>query len=171
MFYIIEYKYTGPNRDENIDADTIEIDTRPALTNSSKEVRTVGWCGTTGDWCVYAHGAFTTIEQAREAIKQEFGDTRTQNDGGETFESDSQSAVEVHKKGKYSPMSASDTADWAYTSIQDVVTADTTDEEIQSLIAELAEEAQGFGCQPHQDSLLNDMEVRRQELQDEAEEE
>ena len=45
MYYIIEHKYVGPNPDQNIDADWIEIDTVPATTNSSHEDRIEGWCG------------------------------------------------------------------------------------------------------------------------------
>lgn len=87
MYYLIENKYVGPNQrqDQYIDLDTIEISTSPAITNSSHEERIEGWCGTTNDWAVYAHGEYGTIEEARAAITDKFGDVRDCDPNGCRF--------------------------------------------------------------------------------------
>ena len=86
MYYVIETNYAGPNHDQHADADIIEISTAPAITNSSHEVRIEGWCGTTNDWAVYAHGEYASAEEARAAIAEKFGDVRDSDPNGERFE-------------------------------------------------------------------------------------
>lgn len=98
MYYIIETIYVGPNQnqDEYVDADRIEISTSPATANMSHEKRTEGWCGTTNDWSVYAHGEYATIEEARAAITEKFGEVRESD--GDSFESDDEDVVETYKQ-------------------------------------------------------------------------
>ncbi len=165
MYYLIEREYVGPNPYDTqyVDADEIIITTEPAKTNSSHEVRTEGWCGTTNDWAIYAHGEYETLEDARAAVTEKFGETRLQEIGDyDALEN----IVEKYKQGKYIPMSSEETADWAYQGIQTDVTAETTDEEIESLVSlyQADAHAQGFEL----DSDLDDfMRNRRQELRDE----
>ena len=157
MYYIIETKYVGPNQ-THVDVDTIEISTSAAITNSSHEERTEGWCGTTNDWAVYAHGEYATIEEARAAITEEFGEVRDSDANGDS--------VETYKPGKYAPMSRQDTADWAYEGFRFDIKADTTDERIAELVTEYEAEANRNGYTL--DSDLEDfMQERRQELRDE----
>jgi hypothetical protein len=167
MYYVIETKYVGPNQnqDQYVDADTIEIRTSPALTNSSHEERTEGWCGTTNDWAVYAHGEYATIEEARAAITEEFGEVRDADANGDSFDSDDEAVVETYKPGQYAPMSSQATADWAYDGIQSDIEADTTDERIAELVAEYEEEANDHGYTLSSD-LERFMMDRRQELRD-----
>jgi hypothetical protein len=163
MYYIIETNYVGPNQtqDQYVDVDKIEISTSPAITNSSHEERTEGWCGTTNDWAVYAHGEYATIEEARAAIAEKFGDS---------FESDDEDVVETYKPGKFAPMNSQATADWAYEGIRSDIDADTTDERIAELVTEYEAEANSNGYTL--DSDLEDfMRERRQELRDELEDE
>lgn len=170
MYYIIETKYVGPNQtqEQYVDVDRIEISTSPAITNSSHEVRTEGWCGTTNDWAVYAHGEYATLEEARAAITEKFGDVRDCDTNGDSFESDNADVVETYKAGKFAPMSSQATADWAYEGIQSDIEADTTDERIAELVAEYEAEANSIGYTL--DSDLEDlMRERRQELRDEQE--
>lgn len=165
MYYVIETKYVGPNQlqDQYTDVDTIAISTTPAITNSSHEERTQGWCGTTNDWAVYAHGEYATLEEARAAIAQEFGDVRSDETA------DDENVVELYKPGKYAPMSREATEDWTFDGIQESIDADTTDERIAELVAEFEEIANGEGYTL--DSDLDDlMKARRQELQDERDE-
>ncbi|EIZ8584089.1 hypothetical protein MQY53_001615 [Salmonella enterica subsp. enterica] len=170
MYYIIETKYVGPNQDQNVDVDTIEISTSPAITNSSNEERTEGWCGTTNDWAVYAHGEYATIEEARAAITEHFGEVRDSDANGDSFKSDDEDVVETYKPGKYAPMSSQATADWAYEGIQSDIEAETTDKHIAELVAEYEAEANSNGYTL--DSVLkNLMQERRQELRDELEDE
>jgi hypothetical protein len=68
-------------------------------------------CGTTNDWAVYAHGEYATIEEARAAITEKFGEVRDSDANGDSFESDDEDVVEAYKPGKYAPMSSQATAD------------------------------------------------------------
>jgi hypothetical protein len=172
MYYIIETNYVGPNQtqDQYVDVNTIEISTSPAITNSSHEERTEGWCGTTDGWAVYAHGEYATIEEARAAITEKFGEVRDSDANGYSFESDDEDVVETYKSGKYAPMGSQATADWAYEGIQSDIEAETTDARIAELVAEYEAVANSNGYTL--DSDLEDfMQERRQELRDELEDE
>lgn len=172
MYYVIETIYAGPDpsQDQYADADTIDIRTTPALTNLSKESRLEGWCGTTHDWAVYAHGKYATIEEARAAITEKFGTVRD-SDLGEDDEYEYEGVVEVYKPGKYTPMSSQATEDWSYEAIQADIEADTTDERIDELVAEYEDNANSDGYTLDSDYLSELMEQRRQELRDELEDE
>ncbi|EDB4569479.1 hypothetical protein A7C82_17275 [Salmonella enterica subsp. enterica serovar Panama] len=172
MYYIIETNYVGPNQtqDQYVDVDKIEISTSPAITNSSHEKRTEGWCGTTNGWAVYAHGEYATIEEARAAITAKFGEVRDSDHNGDGFESDDESVVEIYKPGKYARMSLQATAEWAYAGIQSDIEANTTDERIVELVAEYEAEANSDGY-TLDINLEGFMRKRRQELRVELEDE
>lgn len=172
MCYIIETNYVGPNQtqDKYVDVDKIEISTSPAITNSSNEERIEGWCGTTNDWAVYAHGEYATIEEARTAVTEKFGDVRDTDANGDSFESYDEDVVEVYKPGKYEIMSSEATAEWAYESIQSDIDANTTDERIARLVAEYEAAANDDGYTLDSD-LEYLMQERRQELREELEDE
>lgn len=164
MYYIIERIYVGPNRDENryVDFDNIEIRTVPAITNCSHEERTEGWCGTTGDFAVYAHGEYATIEEARAAVAKKFGEVRDFDTGDKC-----ESVAEIYKPGKYAPMSRPATVEFSYEAICRCIKADTTDERIVELVAEWEAEAnEHAGCTLH-GSLKDFMHEYRQQLRDE----
>ncbi|MFR9719891.1 hypothetical protein ACL00X_11095 [Aeromonas diversa] len=172
MFYIIESKYVGPNpyETQNVDADVIEISTTPAMTNSSHEERLHGWCGTTNDTAIYAHGEYATLEEACAAVIDIFGDVRVHDANGDTFEPSGDDVVKAYKAGKYIPMSSEDTADWCYEGIKADITAETTDEQIAKLVAEYEAEANSNGYTLDSD-LDGFMQERRQELRDELDDE
>lgn len=172
MFYVIENKYTGPNQDQDqyADVDTVVISSAPAVTNSSNEERTEGWCGTTNDWAVYAHGEFETIEAARAAIAEKFGDVRDRDANGDDFESMDDDVVEVFKPGKYEMMCKEAVIAWSYETANAEITAETTDEEIAGMIDEYESEANSFGssCADHiEDVLIEFRDNLREELEDE----
>lgn len=171
MYYIIETNYVGPNQtqDQYVDVDKIEISTSPAITNNHEE-RTEGWCGTTNGWAVYAHGEYSTIEEARAAITEKFGEVRDSDTNGDSFESDYENVVETYKPGKYAPMSSQATADWAYEGIQSDIEADTTDERIAELVVAYEAEANSNGYTLDSD-LKDFMQERRQDLRGELEDE
>jgi len=159
MYYIIETNYVGPN--QYADVDRIEISTSPAITNMSHEECTDGWCGTTNDWAVYAHGEYDTIDDARAAITEKFGEVRDSDENG-----DSEGVIETYKPGKYAPMSSQETADWMHEAIQSDIEAATTDARIAELVDEYEYEANSNGYTLHSD-LKDCMLERRQELRDE----
>ena len=172
MYYVIETNCIGPNRtqDRYVDVDTIEIRTSPAITNSSHEECTEGWCGTTNDWAVYAHGEYTTVEEARAAITEKFGEVRDSDVNGDSFESCNEDVVEIYKQGKYVPMSSQATSEWTYEAIQSDIEAETTDARIDALVDEYEAKANSNGRTLHSD-LEDFMKERRQELRDEMEDE
>jgi hypothetical protein len=168
MFYVIETTYTGPNQnqDQYADADTIEIRTTPARGNMSSEVRLDGWCGTTNDWAVYAHGEYDTIEKARAAIAEKFGEVREEDPVGDFPEFYDDAVVASFRPGKYEPMGREATAVWTYEAIQADIAAETTDERIDELEAEYEAAANSEGYTLDSD-LEGFMQKRRQELRDE----
>ncbi|WP_435988386.1 hypothetical protein [Sulfitobacter sp. SH24] len=52
----------------------IVIETLPATTNLSGEVKLDGWCGTFNDTATYAHGVYETLEEAQAVVKRMFSD-------------------------------------------------------------------------------------------------
>lgn len=165
MFYVIEDKYVGPNQDQHVDADTITISTTPAKTNMSHEVKLHGWCGTTNDWSVHAYGEYETLEAARYAVFENFGQVRLVDD-----EDKDDTVIELYKIGQYIPMSEEETGDWAYEVIRSEIHDDTTDERITELVKECEASANAEGYTL--DCMLDEfMKQRRQELRDEVEEE
>lgn len=168
MFYIIEKNYVGPNIGEYVDADMIIISTSPAVSNSSREEKIEGWCGNNNDWAIHAHGEYATIEEARAAITNIFGEVRKSDANGDSFSDNAEGIVETYKEGKFEPVSRQETADWAYDLIQADIKADTSDERIGELVDQYEEEANSLGYTL--DSDLEDfMKERRQELLDELE--
>jgi hypothetical protein len=168
QFYVVETRYVGPNQnqDEYANADTIEIRTAPAVTNQSGDVCLDGWCGTTNDWAVYAHGEHATIEEARSAIVEKFGPVRDSDPNGECFESDEEIVVEVYKTGRYERMGWAATEEFAADGIAADIQADTLDERITELVAEYEADANidGYTLASELEEMLL---AARQELRDE----
>ncbi len=165
MFYIIETRYIGPNRGmpEYTDVDVIKISAIPAMTNSSHEERIEGWCGSFGsDWATYAHGEYSSIEEAREAVIGKFGKVRDTDPDGVKFASDDDDIVGVYKPGEYAPMTKIDSESWAYEAIQ-AVEASTTDAGIAELVAECESEANAISYTLDR-CLADIMLLRRNEL-------
>jgi len=169
MFYIIETNYVGPNQDQHIDADTIDITSEPGRTNMSKEVRLDGWLETTGDWMVYAHGEYPTIDDARAAISEIFGAVRGSDPEGSSFMSEYDAydnVVERYKPGQYAPMNAEDSIAWVYEGLQESIRVDTTDDDLENLAAGYEANANEYGYTLDCD-LVAHMKEYRQNLRDE----
>lgn len=170
MYYIIETNYVGPNQyqDNYTNQDIITITTSPAINNGNREEQTAGWCGTTNNWAVYAHGEYPTIEEARDAMIEILGDVRGCDANGRHYEAApiDDHIVEVYRPGKYETMSLDASKDWAWEGISADITADTTDERIAELARGYEIEANSQGCtlDPRLDSYMRDY---RQELADE----
>lgn len=167
-FYVVETEYVGPGMtdDQYIDSHVVEIWNTPALGNSSHEPIINGWCGTTNDWGTYAHGVYDTIEEAREVIESKFGPVRDHYSDGTPFESEDTDVVEIYKPGQYEPWGRMSTHDWAYESIDNDITADTTDNEISALMADYEQEANSQGYTLDEDELQRVMTQRRNEMRD-----
>jgi len=63
MYYITETRYAGPNPEQNIDSNIVDITTEPLRNFSSGEVILSGCAGTYNDWTYYAHGRFSTLKR------------------------------------------------------------------------------------------------------------
>lgn len=170
-YYVIETDYVGPNHDQAqyYDADTWVISTSPATTNMSREVRTEGWCGTTNDWYVHAHGEFPTLDAARAAITERFGDDLREIDPDEVDAHDGD-IVEAYKPGQYQPWCPEATSAWVAGG-GDAITAETTDEQIAALAVEYESIANSDGLSLHAETVIKDLTARRDELRDEDEDE
>lgn len=152
MFYIIEKKYVGPNQGESkyVDEHYIYISKEPARTNSSNEIKIKGWCGTTNDYCVNAYGEYASLDDARKAIKEIFGEVRDRDlDTGELFIEDLEddSVIEVYKPGKYVPMSLESIINFVDSEVHedDNFGPDVSDEEIEKLAKKLEKQANELG--------------------------
>lgn len=167
MYYIIETKYVGPNQDQYVDANRIEITTVPAVTNSSRETCLDGWCGTTNDWAIFARGQYDSVDEARAAIAEIFGDVRDRDANGDPFESDEEHVVEIYRPGRWEPMSVEVTGEFFHDDIESVG-ADWTDDQIAELIDDCIAAAHDQGMEPDRHELVVAMESRREEARDEA---
>ena len=156
-FYLITETYTGPNMDQHIDEDVIQIRTEPARTNSSGEIRISGWCGTTDDWSVHAHGEYDSIEAAKAAIKERFDAVRPCE-----VDLDDDVVVNAYLPGEHIPMTSQQTGDWIFDSLL-AVTANSTDEDLGRLAARLEHEAREDGLKLHSD-LIDMLKDHRSEL-------
>jgi len=165
MYYVIETDYVGPGQDTDqyIDAGQICISTVPARTNRSGESRTEGWCGTDNGWAVYAHGQYATVDEARDAIANIFGDVRpleyvaAGSDDG---------VIEAYKPGKYVPYGPDATAVWAQDVIIEDIGPDTSDERIKELVTDYVSYGRDEGVMLDQRCLRHLMIERRAEMRD-----
>ena len=168
-YYLVTVTYIGPNPDDEryIDADTIEIRNEPARKNVSGEVCTNGWCGTNNDWSVEAHGAFPTLEAARAALHEQFAPVRDSDLQSAPFEDPETDVVEVYKPGRFAPLTSEATGVLTYERMEQAISTDTTDKQIEALVEECRSELNAEGMAPHP-SLKKDMEDYRDELIEES---
>lgn len=164
MFYIIRRNYVGPNWADQkfIDFDTIEILTAPATTNQSHEICLEGWCGTTNDIEVVAYGEYATLEAARNAITSIFGKVRKIAVGDDGPNGD-RSILETYKPGEFRRESLEATQAWGYEIIEEMISSDTSDAEIDSRVERLERESNDEGY-TRKANLQYLMSERREEL-------
>jgi hypothetical protein len=158
-YYVVQVEYVGPNQGDSrwIDYDRWEISTEPELTNMGRQPREQGWCGTTNDVARYAHGAYETLEAARAAIADKAGKTRI--DEGEPQDLH---VVEVHRVGALSPMSVEASSMWVCGNCG--VTATTTDDEIEAIVAECARDCAREGARLDEEAAVEALLEERDEL-------
>ena len=138
IYYVIESEYVGPNTQGRIDSHLVTITTDAPRTNLSHEVRLDGWIGTTNDTSRHAHGAYTSEDDAREAVAELFGPCR------ESDEIDDPDTVALFRIGGLEPWGSEASVSWCWTS-RDLITASTTDEEIYDEVGSCAEAAAADG--------------------------
>lgn len=153
-YYIIEQEYVGPNRQEHLNDHTVIVSTEPATTNSSHETRIKGWCGTTNDWSVNAHGEYDSIEAAEAAIIEIFGDVRIDDDES-GIQDEEDTVVRLYLVGKFPEMNNEEIATAYWDDASRFVKAGTTDDEIDAWAKECAEDALGYEYVVSAGSLAN----------------
>ena len=170
MYYVVETKYVGPNQDTDkyIDADRIDITTEPATGNMSGEVCLDGWCGTTDDWSVHAHGEYKTLDEARQAVESKFAPCREDEDIPQYAEYEG--VVARFRPGKYAPMSSEMAADWMYELVKDDIDADTSDERLEELVKEYEGAANDEGGTLKSADPIEILRKYRQRLRDKLDE-
>lgn len=152
MFYVIGKSYIGPNPQQFLDADTVEIRNAPEVHPFTGGALKRGASFAYNDWATVSHGEFETLEDARAEIAKTFGETRSSSDVLTTYPSlylsdpiDVDKIVEVHKIGQYEPMGERGSSEFAYNSVYGNISADTTDEDIERLVGEWVEDARDMG--------------------------
>lgn len=129
-YYVVATEYVGPNASQHVDDNTIEIYNTPAVGNMHHQPIITGWCGTTDDWAVFAHGEYDSEAAARAYIEQEWPKCREQ-EKDPLVEDD---AVASFKPGEYEQWSQEQVADWIYEAIEESISASTTDAEIDAMV-------------------------------------
>ena len=159
-YYIITTEYAGPNPRENLDADRIEIRTEPGITNISREVRTEGWLGQTGDWSQYAHGEYATLDDALAAVDRLWPEHRNDD-----WDDHDDTIVQTFRPGRYGLIGHDGL------NSDDFVTAESTNEQIAENAALLEEWANCEDCTYAGgiEGLIELLTERRAELAAEAE--
>ena len=170
MYYVVETKYVGPNQDQDqyVDADHIDITTTPAAGNMSGEECLEGWCGTTDDWAVFAHGAYKTLEEARQAVEKKFAPCREDDDLEQYAEYEG--VVARFRLGEYAPMSKNMAADWLYSGMEQDIAAETSDQRLAELVEEYETEANYQGSTLQGTDPMEILREYRQRLRDELDE-
>jgi|SRR5690625_509905 len=154
-YYIVAHNYVGPNQndDQYFDIDDIKICTKPATTNMSGEIRTEGWCGTTDDWSVHAHGEYDSLDAARDAIVKMFGVVRRVDtdltDIGTDWYYESVGMVEAYKEGEFAYCTVDKTHELIYESVVNDIDEHTSDDVIDVLVKEYTEDLNENGYAPH----------------------
>jgi hypothetical protein len=164
MYYVIKSSYVGPNPQQHLNADTIGIYTVPGRTNSSREIRTDGWLGTTNDWSEHAHGEFETIEDARAEIMSMGPCRPADSEWAESdYDQNEMGCVELYSEGQYEALNAEESAQWCYYGRSNI-TAETTDDEIVEMVDDDENFANGEGLTLDLDAVMKMYTSRRDEL-------
>lgn len=169
-FYILEVEYVGPNPDEpnHIHGHRFSILTKQPVTNMSHEpLDKPGWLGTTGDWCETYHGEFGTVDAAVARIHEIHPDA-IEIDVDDDDQPEDHSCIKAFRAVPEDDVC--DAADWLYPAKQDIITdhgitANTSDDVLGEIAAELAKEAKTEGYYLT-GSILDWLEETREELRE-----
>ena len=174
-YYLVETTYVGPNIQDYLNDDLIEIQTVPAYTNMSNEPKIDGWCGTTNDWCVNAYGEYDTLEEAKEAAHKIFGELRETDMDiySDDFDILAGETVIAYRVGKFPRLTEQETADYYYLTVDDEVKGSMSDEELDQYVDNVKQFEAEYGnleFVPDWVYLREMVEQKRDEKKAEAEE-
>ena len=168
-YYIIETRFIDANSgdDKYVDEHYFDITIQAGRTNMSKEERVEGWLGTSNDWIRHAHGEYETVDAARTVLLTDLldGDYRDISDEIDSSDREECGIIERYKPGRYCPWGAEATQNWVYDGIQEAITAETTDEQIEVLVEQYMEEGRReVDAELDSDAIQRMMEARRSQL-------
>lgn len=164
MYYVIETDYS-----DEIDGQTFTITTEPAEDKWGNPI-TEGRFGTTIGVYEYAHGAYETLEEARQAVSDLCdGEFREEDFFGEpyrVYEEGSPIEVESYKPGRYYPMDAEGTENHLReSSLEQDVKPWSTQEDLEKLFDELdAQVKEVTGCSLHENTAMKYLENFQKEV-------
>lgn len=152
MYYLTTEQYVGPDRtdsDEGLRHGELEalISVNPGTKNQSGAVCVDGWLGTTNDISRQAWGAFGTQAQA-EGAAAEMGYTRAARTTEDEHNDDRRDGVVCRLTTPAGAAEQWDAADWLGGG-DVLVTAATTDEELETLADNLDQEAMAENVRVH----------------------
>ena len=141
-YYITSSEYVGPNVAERPNSKRYYITTVAPRTNMSHEIRVSGWLGTTSDISEYACGEFETLESATAALDEITGDDYRDADDSDRLigcsaDGEPIEALVCRIAGALEQWGAQASKDWCHAAMLEDVTASTTDDEIDAMVAEL----------------------------------
>lgn len=169
-YYITSSECVGPNVAERPNSKRYYITTVAPRTNMSHEIRVSGWLGTTSDISEYACGEFETLESATAALDEITGDDYRDADDSDRLigcsaDGEPIEALVCRIAGALEQWGAQSSKDWCYEAMQSDVTASTTDDEIEEMVAELdAELGRDYSAALDTGAVENMYRARRDEL-------
>lgn len=141
-YYITSSEYVGPNTGARLNSKRYFITKIAPRTNMSHEIRTDGWLGTTNDIAEYAYGEFDTLEAATAALDEITGDDFREPEGdidplGLDADGNEIEVLACRIARSLEQWGAQASKDWCHAAMLEDVTASTTDDEIDAMVAEL----------------------------------
>jgi hypothetical protein len=158
MYYVLEWKYVGPDPEQHINEHALLITSVPGRKNQSGEECTSGWLGTTNDWAEYAHGEFASLENARQAVAGVAGEDgyRAASQEDNPLSDLDDSIVEEYRVGALPYLTSSESKEYALAAAQDEVTSVTDDEDLDRIADEICRDIrENTGREPNCDAIRN----------------
>ena len=129
QYYVCASIYVGPDEQDRLNGSSVSITTRPWFTE--KYLGTV-WC----DWSAEQEGPFASLSKAQDYMQTKYGDCRPiDKDWAEPDELPD--IVECYAIGAYEQLTKEDTLTWLYDGLSDLVSADTSDPQLEKTADEV----------------------------------
>lgn len=173
--YIVSYEYVGPvSNNDDPPCEVYEIRTEPEHYNGgNRGICTEGWCGTTGDVAVRAHGEFDSYEEAEKALQAILDDLPEGYRELEIDDHDEFSGIERRVSvGDCEPYGYESTCDYLLNGCAEWdISAFTTNEQINSLVEETCTFARTEGIELDENACEKVFMDLREELQNDVKDE
>ena len=129
QYYVCASIYVGPDEQEQLNGSSVSITTRPWFTE--KDLASIY-----SDWSAEQEGPFATLPEAQKYMQTKYGDCRPIDK--DWAEPDIlPDIVECYAIGAYEQLTKEDTRTWLYDGLEDLVSADTTDPQLEKTADEV----------------------------------